>query len=78
MKTGQIAWMQRWPHECYSGITTTAGNLLFTGNDEGEMLLYNATTGEEVLKFQLGAAIGAAESVYEFGGKERVGVMRRW
>ena len=75
MKTGQMAWIREWSHECYSGITTTAGNLLITGNVEGEMLAYNATTGEEVSHFQLGAAIGGPESVYEFEGKERIGVM---
>ena len=72
MHTGQLAWHKEWPTACDSGTTTTAGNVLFVGKTEGELLAFNATTGEELWKFEAGAGANAAVAVYEYGGKERV------
>ena len=72
MHTGEIAWQVVWPHYCYSGITTTAGGLLFVGTMEGELQAYNAATGQKLWAFETGAGIGAPLSVYEFEGRERV------
>jgi hypothetical protein len=74
MKTGAIAWQKEWPHECYSGILTTAGGVLFTGQINGELTAYNAETGALLSEFQMGAGVGGPMSAYEFGGKERIGV----
>jgi quinohemoprotein ethanol dehydrogenase len=74
MHTGQLAWHLHWPTACASGTTTTAGNVLFVGKSEGELIAYNATTGEELWKFGTGAGANAAVAVYEYAGKERVAI----
>jgi PQQ-dependent dehydrogenase (methanol/ethanol family) len=73
MKTGKIAWQKSFPKEsCYSGATSTAGNVVFSGRNNGEFVAYNATTGEQLWSFQTGAGANASPSVYESGGVERV------
>jgi quinohemoprotein ethanol dehydrogenase len=73
MKTGKIAWQKSFPKEsCYSGATSTAGNVVFSGRNNGEFVAYNATTGEQLWSFQTGAGANAAASLYESGGVERV------
>jgi alcohol dehydrogenase (cytochrome c) len=73
MKTGKIAWQKTYPKEsCYSGATSTAGNVVFVGRNNGEFTAYNATTGAQLWSFQTGAGANAAASVYESGGEEHV------
>jgi quinohemoprotein ethanol dehydrogenase len=73
MKTGKIAWQKSFPKEsCYSGAVSTAGNVVFSGRNNGEFVAYNATTGEQLWSFQTGAGANAAPAVYEYGGREHV------
>jgi glucose dehydrogenase/mono/diheme cytochrome c family protein len=73
MKTGKIAWQKSFPKEsCYSGATSTAGNVVFSGRNNGEFVAYNATTGEQLWSFQTGAGANAAAAVYESNGQEHV------
>jgi alcohol dehydrogenase (cytochrome c) len=73
MKTGKIAWQKTYPKEsCYSGVTSTAGNVVFVGRNNGEFTAYNATTGAQLWSFQTGAGANASASVYESGGEEHV------
>jgi alcohol dehydrogenase (cytochrome c) len=73
LKTGKIAWQKTFPKEsCYSGATSTAGNVVFSGRNNGEFVAYNATTGEQLWSFQTGAGANASASVYESGGEEHV------
>ena len=78
MKTGQIAWEKEWPHECYSGITTTAGNLLITGDIEGQMLVYNATTGEKLWETPTGTGAVAAAATYLVDAKYDLPEALKW
>src|ERR1700761_2108475 len=55
MSTGKIAWKKSFPESCYSGTVTTAGNLVFVGQNNGEFQAYNAETGELLWHFQTGA-----------------------
>ena len=73
MKTGKMVWQKSLPKEsCYSGSVTTAGNLVFSGRDNGEFVAYNATTGEQLWAFQTGAGANAAASVYGSDGQEHI------
>jgi quinohemoprotein ethanol dehydrogenase len=35
--SGKVVWQKKWPAACYSGTTTTAGNLVFVGRQTGEL-----------------------------------------
>jgi alcohol dehydrogenase (cytochrome c) len=71
--TGEIDWQRRFPKEaCYSGTVTTAGNLVFSGRSNGELVAYSADSGEELWSFQTGAGANATPTVFEQGGKEYV------
>jgi len=73
MTTGKIAWQKTFPKEsCYSGAVSTAGNVVFSGKNNGEFIAYNATSGEQLWSFQTGAGANAAAGIYEMEGKERV------
>jgi quinohemoprotein ethanol dehydrogenase len=68
--TGKIAWQHRWPESCYAGSTTTGGNLVFVGRNNGELQAYDAKTGEQLWSFQTGAGANSTVSVFEQDGKE--------
>lgn len=73
VETGEIEWQREFEGEsCYSGTTTTAGNLVFVGRSSGELTALDAETGEELWSFQTGAGANTTPSVFEWEGKEYV------
>jgi quinohemoprotein ethanol dehydrogenase len=73
VNTGEIEWQKEFEGEsCYSGTTTTAGNLVFVGRSSGELTALDAETGDELWSFQTGAGANTTPSVFEWEGKEYV------
>jgi mono/diheme cytochrome c family protein len=71
--TGQIVWQKKWPGDaCYAGSTTTAGNIVFIGRNDGRLQAYNATNGNLLWSFQTGAGANNAPTVFRRNGKEYV------
>jgi alcohol dehydrogenase (cytochrome c) len=71
--TGKIVWQRRWVGDsCYSGTTTTAGNLVFVGRNGGELQAYDARDGKRLWSFQTGAGANNTATVFERDGKEYV------
>lgn len=70
--TGKIAWKKRWAEACYAGSTTTKGNIVFIGRNDGRLQAYNATNGDLLWSFQTGAGANNAPTVFEHDGKEYV------
>jgi quinohemoprotein ethanol dehydrogenase len=70
--TNRIAWQKKFSDSCYSGSTTTAGNLVFVGRNDGRLQAYNATNGKLLWSFQTGAGANNTASVFSLGGKEVV------
>jgi quinohemoprotein ethanol dehydrogenase len=70
--TGKIVWQKRWAEACYAGSTTTAGNIVFIGRNDGRLQAYNATTGHQLWSFQTGAGANDAPTIFERDGKEYV------
>src|SRR4051794_10536756 len=52
--TGKIAWQKRWPESCYAGSTTTKGNLVFIGRNDGRLIAFDARDGKQLWSFQTG------------------------
>jgi quinohemoprotein ethanol dehydrogenase len=72
MTTNKIVWRQRWPEQCYSGSTVTAGGLIFVGRNDGRLTALDSKTGEQLWEFQTGAGMHAAVSTVEHAGKQYV------
>jgi quinohemoprotein ethanol dehydrogenase len=78
-RTNNIQWRATIPdgNGCYSGLTTTAGNVVFVGTFDGHLLAYDAGNGNLLWTSpQLDATVAAAPSVYKGSdGKEYVTIL---
>jgi plastocyanin len=72
--SGRIAWQKRLPHLVYdgSGVTATAGGLLFHGDPDGTLQAYNAKDGALLWQFQTGAPAEGPVAVYAVKGEQMV------
>ena len=70
--TDRIAWQKHFSDSCYSGSTTTAGNLVFVGRNDGHLQAYNATDGKLHWSFQTGAGANDTATVFSLDGNEVV------
>jgi glucose dehydrogenase/plastocyanin len=55
-----------------NGILTTASDLLFIGQPDGNVVAMDATNGRELWRFQTGASISATPVTYEIDGEQYV------
>jgi quinohemoprotein ethanol dehydrogenase len=72
MATGEIAWQKEFPESCYSGTVTTAGGLVFVGQNNGELQAYNTENGEKLWSFQTGAGANTTVTPFEDEGEEKI------
>jgi alcohol dehydrogenase (cytochrome c) len=70
--TNKIAWRYQWPEQCYSGILSTGGGLLFVGRNDGRLTALDSATGKQLWEFQTGAGMHAPVSTFEHNGKQYV------
>ncbi|MBK6656998.1 MAG: c-type cytochrome [Proteobacteria bacterium] len=71
-------WEKTLPPNWNPGTMTTAGNLVFEGRADGLFVAYNATTGDELWKMNVGSGITAAPITYTVDGKQQVALMVGW
>ena len=57
------------------GVLTSAGNLVFQGNGDGFLNVYNATTGEKLWSFDAQSGIQAPPVMYAVDGTEYVSIV---
>ncbi len=74
MSSGKIAWQKKFPESCYSGTVTTAGGLVFVGQNNGELQAFDAESGELLWHFQTGAGANTTATVFEDEGEEKVAI----
>jgi quinohemoprotein ethanol dehydrogenase len=74
METGKIAWQDHQKESCYSGAVTTAGGLLFVGQDNGELQAFNVESGEKLWSFQTGAGANTTVTPFELEGEEKIAI----
>lgn len=72
MRTNKIVWRQRWKDSCYSGSTATAGDLVFTGRNDGRFVALDSRNGDVLWEFQTGAGVNATASVVQYKGHQKV------
>jgi quinohemoprotein ethanol dehydrogenase len=74
MSTGKIAWQDKFKESCYSGAVTTAGGLVFVGQNNGELTAFNVENGEKLWGWQTGAGANTTVTVFEDEGEEKVAI----
>lgn len=72
--SGQVKWEFRYPSPSWSGVLSTAGGLVFTGDSEGNFVALDATSGKALWHFQTGAAVYAAPMAFALDGKQYVAI----
>jgi alcohol dehydrogenase (cytochrome c) len=71
---GSVKWKYQSPTPLVAAVTTTASNLVFTGDLNGDVLAFDANDGRQLWKHSTGAPIGGGVITYLAGGKQYVAV----
>jgi alcohol dehydrogenase (cytochrome c) len=72
--TGQLKWELKHLSPTWSGVLSTAGGLVFTGDAEGNFMALDAASGKVLWHFQCGASVYASPMSFAIGGKQYVAV----
>jgi len=72
--TGKIAWQYKSEYPMIGGALATAGNLVFTGEQNGMFDAFNARTGQKLWHFNLGVGVTAPPVTYRVNGVQYVAV----
>jgi alcohol dehydrogenase (cytochrome c) len=74
--THKIACQQKTPYRIGggSGSTTTAGGIVLRGDPDGNILAYDAKTGEQLWQFKTGFGAEAPPMVYEVDGDQYIAI----
>jgi quinohemoprotein ethanol dehydrogenase len=73
-RTNTVAWQKTLPGAQSYGAVSTAGGLVFVGQVDGNLVAYDARTGDKLWQFQTGWGISAPPMVYSVNGQEYVAV----
>jgi quinohemoprotein ethanol dehydrogenase len=74
MSTGKIKWQDEFPESCYSGAVTTAGGLVFVGQNNGELQAFDTESGKKLWSFQTGAGANTTVTPFEDDGEEKIAI----
>jgi alcohol dehydrogenase (cytochrome c) len=72
--SGRVKWEFRHPSPTWSGVLSTAGGLVFTGDAEGNFIALDAATGHPLWHFQMGGAVYASPMTFAVNGKEYIAI----
>jgi len=72
--SGKVKWEFKYPSPSWSGVLSTAGGLVFTGDSEGNFVALDAASGKALWHFQTGSAVYAAPMAFAIDGKEYVAI----
>jgi alcohol dehydrogenase (cytochrome c) len=72
--TGQVKWKFEHTSPTWSGVLSTAGGLVFTGDAEGNFIAMDAAAGKPLWHFQMGGAVYAAPIAFAVDGREYVAI----
>jgi alcohol dehydrogenase (cytochrome c) len=72
--TGETKWRFDMVSAPSAGLLATAGGLVFSGDQQGYLIAFDARSGRVLWKFQTGGAIDAPPITYALAGKQYVAV----
>ncbi|MFN9431332.1 MAG: PQQ-binding-like beta-propeller repeat protein, partial [Acidobacteriota bacterium] len=72
--TGDLRWQypMTGKAEMWAGLTGTASGLLFSGDDDGHLIVLDSRTGKHLYHYQTGAQIYSSPITYMVEGKQYV------
>jgi quinohemoprotein ethanol dehydrogenase len=73
--TNRIVWQKQGDGDQNYGALVTAGDLLVTGQVDGNLVAYNARTGDQLWTFQTGLGITAPPITWEMDGTQYVTIV---
>ncbi len=73
-QTGKMKWRWKAPTPLVAGVTATAGDVIFTGDLNGNFLVFDARDGRKLFTFNTGGPIAGGVITWEQDGKQRVAV----
>ncbi|MCJ2012861.1 PQQ-dependent methanol/ethanol family dehydrogenase [Methylobacterium sp. J-076] len=76
--SGKTVWEYKNKAPLWAGVLSTAGGLVFTGTPEGFLKAFDAKSGEELWKFQVGTGVVSSPITWEQDGEQWVGVTAGW
>jgi PQQ-dependent dehydrogenase (methanol/ethanol family) len=72
--TGKVVWKVKTPQPLMGGTLATAGDVVFNGEGNGWFKAFDARTGKELWKFNVGAGANSPPVSYMVNGKQYVAV----
>ena len=72
--SGQVKWEFQHVSSSASGLLSTAGGLMFTGDAQGNFILLDAASGNVLWHFQTGGEIHSGPMAFAVDGKEYVAI----
>jgi alcohol dehydrogenase (cytochrome c) len=75
---GKRVWSYPYKYILLASVLATAGDLVFTGNPEGEFLAFNARTGDKLWSYQTGAGHRGSAMSYSAGGRQFIATPTGW
>jgi len=76
--TGKRAWSVPYKYVLLASMLATAGDLVFTGNPEGEFFALDAKSGNKLWTYQTGAGNRGAPVSYAVNGRQFVATSTGW
>jgi glucose dehydrogenase len=67
-----MKWEYKHSLPSWAGVLTTAGGVVFTGDNDGYVLAFDARTGARLWRHLMGAPIYAAPTTVMIGGRQVV------
>jgi alcohol dehydrogenase (cytochrome c) len=74
LNTGKIAWSYRANAPLFAAVTTTAGDVVFTGDLHGDFYAFDARDGQLMYRTRVGTPIGGGIASYAVSGKQYIAV----
>ena len=71
---GELAWEFRQLTPAVSGVLATAGDLVFSGTDEGNIFALDADTGEPLWDYHAGGRVRAAPMSFALDGQQFISI----
>lgn len=78
-QNGKIAWEHQMegfggPQDMAAGTLSTAGGLVFTGDNSGKLMAFGAKSGQKLWAYQIAESIFASPMAYEAGGVQHIAI----
>jgi alcohol dehydrogenase (cytochrome c) len=76
--TGKRTWSMPYKYVLLASMLATAGDLVFTGNPEGEFFALDANSGNKLWSYQTGAGHRGSAAAYAVNGREYIATSTGW